>query len=309
MRYLIIPDVHNKTAIADQILERALDPFDLNCDRVIFTGDFFDSFHDDETHALSTAKWLKEKLHDHRFDFIAGNHDTSYRWSHHYHFAQCSGFCRQKQRAIARILNVNDWNQFKPFVRVGKFFFSHAGIALPLVQMLVRRGLMKEDYHVSADIFQKRLDEVFAKALDTISALRAPEVYAVSYMRGGHAEIGGVTWCDLSEFSPIPDFYQVFGHSPLRTECVVKTSPTDYFYPTKTVYDSDGKLVDKYEMQNRMRRGCGCGIGIDTHLQGFAILDESVFEVYSCQFDKAHSDLDFTRRVVGVTKVWEHKHS
>jgi len=54
MRSLIIPDIHHHTENADYWLNSQ------RHDRVIFLGDYFDNFGDNESDARLTARWLRD---------------------------------------------------------------------------------------------------------------------------------------------------------------------------------------------------------------------------------------------------------
>src|SRR5215471_12713172 len=107
MRWLIVPDIHDKIRKANQIIER--EPHD----RLLLLGDFFDDFHTGVTDAAGTAAQAKLWLNDPHTTCLLGNHDMSYGWSRENPRLLCAGYSPAKWITINSVLTAEDWCRFK----------------------------------------------------------------------------------------------------------------------------------------------------------------------------------------------------
>lgn len=184
MKTLIIPDVHEnlkKLARVRELREAA--------DKVVFLGDFFDSFQKHDVRAVATA--VKELLEDPKNEVLFGNHDCHYAFSHNWFM--CSGYDGHKKQAINNILTEDYWRKFKVFTRVDGYLISHAGFHPATMHMAT--------------------EECAAEALDRAFSHRFHDMFGAGYARGGMNPIGGPTYLDWTrEFQPI-DEKQIVGHS------------------------------------------------------------------------------------------------
>lgn len=198
MRTLIIGDLHHHTATADAI--RAEEAHD----HVVFLGDFFDDFYDSPLDARNTALWVKERLADGRSTLLFGNHDLPYAFNGaEFSFLACSGFTRDKQASVAKVLGSADWEQMRACALVGPWLASHAGFHRELLPADILRdptALAARCQHALAELRQHRPDDLFAAGRD----------------RGGWAPVGGVTWGDWERFEGVDGVHQIVGHTPSR---------------------------------------------------------------------------------------------
>src|ERR1035438_5550520 len=116
MRWLILPDIHDKLRRANQIIER--EPHD----RLLLLGDFFDDFRTGVTDAADTASQVKLWLNDPNTSCLLGNHDMSYGWCRQNRRLLCPGYDAAKWIAINATVTTGDWQKFKRSEerRVGK---------------------------------------------------------------------------------------------------------------------------------------------------------------------------------------------
>jgi hypothetical protein len=170
-----------------------------NPDLTIFTGDYFDQFHDHFDHAHRTAKWLKGSLAKPNRVHLWGNHDLPYGFGD---LAFCPGYTPTKERAIRSVLDESDWAKLKLWHLESSWLFTHAG----LTNYWAPKSL------ANLPAYLKREEAAAWKAL----AAREPHwIFAIGRARGGFAPTGGLLWCDWDyEFHPIPGINQVFGHTP-----------------------------------------------------------------------------------------------
>lgn len=176
-------------------------------DRIIFLGDYFDSWFDYDgsgvRRANDTAVWLKQSLAQPNRIHLFGNHDLPYAFPKNT-LLYCSGFEEPKLRVIESILEPSDWSRLLLAHWEGDVLFTHA-------------GLSRE--HVPATISDVRqwLEREIQDAWDTIRGdHRRHWVVRVGSKRGGDEPgPGGLTWCDFDrEFQPVLGLRQIFGHTP-----------------------------------------------------------------------------------------------
>src|ERR1017187_10358836 len=107
MRYLILPDVHDKIRRANQIIER--EPHD----HLLLMGDFFDDFRTGVTDAADTARQVKRWLNAPNTTCLLGNHDMSYGWGRQNRRLICPGYDAAKWITINATVTTRDWQRFK----------------------------------------------------------------------------------------------------------------------------------------------------------------------------------------------------
>lgn len=197
MKTIVISDLHNRVHWVEEALAA------ITHDKVVFLGDYFDSFHDNPSIAEVTARWLKHSLSFKNRVHLFGNHDMPYARSLN-DFARCPGFDHDKCRRINHILDRNDWNQLK-FVEVEQnWLLSHAG-AHPSI--------------FSHPIHGPSLDwivEYCNQGMDAFNSNIPHPVYQYSAARGMSRtfDIGGITWLDWNhEFVAIENLNQIVGHT------------------------------------------------------------------------------------------------
>ncbi len=186
MKTLIVPDVHNHTAEAEEQVAR------YPADRVIFLGDYFDSFGDSPEVAADTARWLKDSLTRPERLHLWGNHDLWYRFPFNPQICWIgSGFTPQKHAAISSILGDEDWARLRLVTFLDGIAFSHAGIA----------------------------EDVFAHPVKGLSPELVTDTCAEA-MRDAEASLAhpvmgerGIVWLRWWEMEVLPEFSQVVGHT------------------------------------------------------------------------------------------------
>ena len=198
-RTLIIPDVHNKAAKAEGMVRDA-GPVD----RVVFLGDYFDDYDETPEDTRDTAKWLSSSLgRDDRVHLI-GNHDLNYMTGNPN--LRCSGYTREKYEIISGY--GIPWERLRPFYWLGGgdgdggWLCTHAGLS--------------NDFYteVGGGAPVREVMEGAGRDLERVhDASHAPEFFRAGTSRGGAAPVGGILWCDYSEFADVPGLRQVFGHT------------------------------------------------------------------------------------------------
>ncbi len=194
---LIISDCHNNYQYAQRCIDAVPEATE-----VVFLGDYWDDWGDNPTDAMWMAKFLKSKLDLPNYHFLGGNHDLPYMFPTNGH-VQCPGFTPEKLAAIRPFLP--SFDKFKLLHKTQGFFLSHAGIVEKLFSHPIH-GLREEL------LFKECEDALrFAKEGMYHYAL------APGWARGGERfAIGGLTWADWSELTPIKGYNQIVAHTPNR---------------------------------------------------------------------------------------------
>ncbi len=211
MKYLIIPDVHNRCEVAENIIKK------VKPNLTIFLGDYFDDFYDDPHIVTDVAHWFKESVHKKDRIHLCGNHDVHY-WFKDNIKTRCSGYDQYKSIAINDIVETRDWEKLKFFyVLDGKWLLSHAG---------VHPVWVNPDSFKSSEISSAKLEDVIGKlkydSKDAIKNLYANGEHWFTYAGFSRSyrsrSYGGLLWCDWTqEFSPIKGIHQIVGHTPQRS--------------------------------------------------------------------------------------------
>lgn len=204
---LIISDIHNRVDWIEDALSN------LAHNRVVFLGDYFDSFYDTVWMTEKTARWLKHSLSQPNRIHLFGNHDMPYCRQVN-EFARCPGYSDEKYRMINCFLNRNDWNKFKFIHEEQGWLLSHAG---------VHPSIFSHPIHgPSIEWILKYCDQ----GLEAFNSNLFHPTYQHSSARGMSrtGDVGGVTWLDWNhEFVAIPDLKQIVGHT-ICTKWVEDTS-------------------------------------------------------------------------------------
>jgi predicted phosphodiesterase len=157
MKALIIPDVHGKDTWKQMIDKE-------NPDRVIFLGDYFDSYHIpglDQIHNFKEIIEYKEtsftndgKEDQHKTDVIMliGNHDAHYFPEIGYNGT--SGYQGGLAPNITHVVNDNR-NHLQMVYRMGEFLFTHAGVS----NVFMDQVFGKDGWDI--DIIDEELNELF----------------------------------------------------------------------------------------------------------------------------------------------------
>jgi len=196
MRTFIWPDVHNRCALLQLFLEKN----DKNFDKGIFLGDFLDSHGDNEFIAEETALYLKTILYNPKYIFLFGNHDVTY--SHLFGLYPCSGYTKEKQIAIDKVLIKEDWAKFSFAIEHQGWLITHAGVH----PSFFPKGFSFEE-----------LTRLIERGIDIIPKIHP--LFNAGWARGGMNNIGGFLWLDWNnEFEPIEGVKQLMGHTRLHSE-------------------------------------------------------------------------------------------
>jgi hypothetical protein len=208
---IAIGDIHNHWAEAEQIASK----YD-QTHTIVFVGDYFDDFGDTAQDAIQTAQWLKESLKKPNRVHLLGNHDINYSIYNAsttstgipMNIYQCSGYTLQKDAAINKVLDQDDWDKIKLYHFEHGFFFTHGGLHPHWFEHPIKG--------ITIDYVKEKLDKA---TTDYHNRTWNDLIGAAGRCRGGSHKAGGILWCDaFREARLIPKIRQVFGHTPVTSE-------------------------------------------------------------------------------------------
>ena len=248
-KILIIPDIHGRTFWKEPC--NNVDEYD----KVVFLGDYTDSYPHEEIGKKATVENLLEildfkvKIGD-KCVLLVGNHDMSYidekmptsrhDWVNH-------KWIREVFNEFEDYFNL----VYEANVNNQRFLFSHSGIEWPWVNEI------KEDFQLN-DITKENIAELLNTLFHSNDKnLIRGILDRISFYRGGQDTYGSCIWGDARSFlthlqcgdEQIDDAYQIFGHTMLASPCVTnKFACLDCLKPfvldEGKIHNTDGTEVD-----------------------------------------------------------------
>lgn len=186
-------------------------------DKIIFLGDYTDSYDLDDTAILENLQRIisLKEAHPDKVILLIGNHDAQYL---HFPLYRCSGFRPSMQPALTELFTTH-YNLFQIAFQEGAYLFTHAGISGRWLTGLNLPGLnLKLELNLLASGQGSQLNQL-DQLLNTMhqDQSRRTALFDVSYLRGGFHEAGGPLWADKRETSTdyVMGLQQVVGHTPV----------------------------------------------------------------------------------------------
>lgn len=213
MKYLIIPDIHNRIGDAENLISA------MPGHQPIFLGDYFDHFNDTPEIAGETAKWLAWSISQGRIHLM-GNHDLPYRWRHQ----TCPGFTPEKFARVKREMSPSSWSKVKLFEVIEMedlrpLLLSHAGFTIPNVYGIqnpldIRHpGRLSHLSDIPPNEYMELIRQQGAVCLENASRL-GDHHWFIQGTRMGEPRQGGPFWIDKDNLMGVlPNIDQIIGHS------------------------------------------------------------------------------------------------
>jgi len=201
MKILSIGDLHGED-FWESIIEREGG----NVDKIIFLGDYFDSFY--VSPAFIQRNFLKivglKKHNPDKIILLWGNHDAHYI-SHI--IPKGSGYDYSNANVIHMIVN-NHKRYLQLAYRIKNYLWTHAGVH----RLWYKKSFLPEIKQFHPDWVELPIDEQLNKSF--ISPLIG-SIYDIGFWRGGMKEVGGPLWVDKSviEDNPLRGYHQIVGHT------------------------------------------------------------------------------------------------
>lgn len=192
-------------------------------DRVIFLGDYFDSFAPDCS-AKRVCRTMAHLMHEGRLGrgpactFLVGNHDLQYlalcRTHRHRPTAiprepwavpfGCSGFSKSRAQDVIRYADPEWLDALQVVTTAGGYLLSHAGVDPAFFRVLP---------HWDEDRMLRQLEKDAAQALATAHIDRDQAWFWCGRDRGGSDPFSGPLWQDWGTFEDDLPWPQIVGHT------------------------------------------------------------------------------------------------
>jgi hypothetical protein len=207
MKYLILPDVHNRWEKVEKII-KSVKP-----DKTIFLGDYFDDFGDNPHIIADVADWFHHSVNQKDRVHVCGNHDLHY-WFKDNKNMRCSGYEQFKSVTINDFVTKQDWEKLKFFyILDNRWLLSHAGVHPSWIESSKFKPNVISEYSLRA--INRRLIGESAEAKKLFYANSMHWFAMPGFSRSSCPYYGGITWCDWNnEFHPIRGIHQIVGHTP-----------------------------------------------------------------------------------------------
>jgi len=214
MKTIVISDLHNRVEWVEPYLSN------IEYDRVVFLGDYFDDFGDTAKDIKTSASWLKQSLKNDNRIHLLGTHDMWYRYPLN-RYLQASGNTPKKSEIINKILTKEDWEMLKYYHFEQSFLMTHAGLHPSFV-----KGSSDITYTLKA---------LLDKAISEVEDGEIEPILDAGFARGGMNPFGGITWLDWhAEFEPVPNLNQIVGHTETKVPLIMNsTNSKNYCVDTK----------------------------------------------------------------------------
>lgn len=238
-KIIIIPDIHNKCFKAEQMIEAHGWENSDDVEKIVFLGDYFDSFHDNEIATANTAKWLKESLKRPKRLHLAGNHDLPYVYPWNRHMA-CPGWSEEKNKAARDILTQVELEMLETHLlldadpakgRPRPILVTHAGLTLPALYgfhpSLGRHGMRMSFLNdLPPEENLKRAVHEFSRWRDN-ARKNNWHIFMELGSRAGMNAHGGPFWLDWGDMTGLAGIDQIVGHTNFQSpkQLVGATSP------------------------------------------------------------------------------------
>jgi len=199
MKIIVVPDIHGNVEMVDKAVSMLPE-----CDKMIFLGDYTDSFTATNEQILYCVKEvINLKAHNaDKVTLLIGNHDYVYKEFPEY---RCSGNRPEMADTLKPLFNTGYFYNHK---LINGYLFAHAGIT--------KRWISQSPYDIKNDSYLFRaLDEA------CMTQQGRDWLNQVGYARGGMKyNAGGIFWADKTELDNNAYFseqvkHQIVGHTCL----------------------------------------------------------------------------------------------
>lgn len=171
-------------------------------DRIIFMGDYVDSFNIKDEDILNNLLNIIQFKKDNpgKVILLTGNHDVMYMFNNGEYM--CSGFRQQMFDSLNKIFNDNK-SLFQMAYEVNDTIWTHAGI---------HQGWYNDRFlKVVLEFPKEKLSEQLNNAFNA----EYSAIFDIGHIRGGFHNVGGPLWCDTTELDnkPLKTMNQIVGHN------------------------------------------------------------------------------------------------
>jgi len=220
MKTLIIPDIHLEVKWADEMVQQH------QPDRIILLGDYFDpspahrgqrSLIAEPGQSADMLIWLAGMIKEYgeRIVVLTGNHDAAYLYPEAtiqiyfeaqpvFHTSSYSTrVLAEIEKRAAEIALIRSQASWFYYDEASSYLYSHAGVCPQVFA------------DASGTVTLESIGQILAEAMDKARAGAYHPALGIGRRRGGTYPVGGITWLDFNaEFTPVPGFKQIVGHTP-----------------------------------------------------------------------------------------------
>jgi hypothetical protein len=234
-------------------------------DKIIFVGDYVDSFDVSNVEMLQNLKdiILLKKMCPEKIVLLIGNHDIQYIVPDQY----CSGYRPEMKHDFGSLYNENaSLFQMAYYQEVPvhadrknrKILWTHAGVTNGWLNVLNTNCFMNENhrhYEILKDFANSRIDHKLNLAWE----IRLNVLFLIDSFSGGTSQWASPLWCrpNVLKREALSGFDQIVGHTPKRTITKIfveresnlnDTEETDILVITDCLEYGDGTFYEiKYE--------------------------------------------------------------
>lgn len=181
MKILVIPDLHWLNYWEE--FQDKVNKFD----RIVFLGDYVDSFVFDDTTIIQNLRNIIEfkKKYPDKITLLLGNHDIQYIWEGN----NCSGR-RESYALVLGVIFKENLNLFKVFHEEWGYLFSHAGIS---------EGWLNQNEDILEDYFPEWYTDSYEQLNLLLSTHNKNILFQVSPISWGNHNYGWPLWARPDE--------------------------------------------------------------------------------------------------------------
>lgn len=215
MKILSIGDVHGRDSWKFAInywddLDNSINEYD----KIVFVGDYVDSFDIDDLVMINNLLNIIElkKKYPEKIVLLWGNHDIQYLFGENKYL--CSGFRKSIFITLHQIFTENR-DLFQLAYQYKNYLWTHAGLHrgwykqwIEDKKYIIRGGEVKDYLPID-----KTGNE--ADILNFCFEARHDAIFHVGWSRSGNQKVGGPLWADKNETyrKPVLGLHQIIGHS------------------------------------------------------------------------------------------------
>ncbi len=239
MIILAIGDIHGE----DFFLEILKSYKYRKIDKIIFLGDYMDSFYLQSVlikRSLLDILELKEKEPD-KYVLLLGNHDVQYLKPTVQH--ECSGYRKKDHNEFYNLFNKYK-TYFDVAYQINNYIFTHAGVHEGWYNyvFLPEVAKMLPELSYRGNVATK-LNVAYKTGI-------IPSIYDCGYDRGGNKQLGGPLWVDKSKLwrKPLKGYHQIVGHTKINLP-VVRELSHKYAEETSITFIDTGDKHASYKLE------------------------------------------------------------
>jgi predicted MPP superfamily phosphohydrolase len=183
-----------------------------NYDKIIFVGDYVDSYNISNPEILFNLKNIIQFKKDNKEKVILllGNHDLPYLFNNFKKYG-CTGNRFEMIWDLNEIFMTNR-KLFQVSYQIDNYIWTHAGIHQGWYKKYI---LNVEPWLIERLSVDKLTFDNLSDKLNLLFELNYEPLFYVSKIRGGSKNEGGIFWADWIEIykKPLKNFNQIFGHT------------------------------------------------------------------------------------------------